>query len=211
MSTYNKPSIDLATQVAKLRDRGLEIADETIAADALLNIGYYRFSGYGYPFLKASNREQFKDGAHFDQILRVYEFDRHLRLIVADAVERIEVGIRARIVNETTLDWNPHGYLDSSKFHPRFNHGDFIKKAEQAVGIKYDRSTGNRVFPTTHAETFIQHYYTKYSAPYLPPAWMTMEVLTLGTLSTFYKGIGDATLKARIAETFNVSAKVLAN
>jgi abortive infection bacteriophage resistance protein len=147
MSTYNKPAINLATQVAKLRDRGLEIADETTAAGTLLNIGYYRFSGYSYPFLKISDREQFKDGTHFDHILRVYEFDRHLRLIVADAVERIEVGIRARIVNETTLDWNPHGYLDSSKFHPRFNHANFIKKAEQAVGIKYDRTTGNRTRP----------------------------------------------------------------
>lgn len=36
-----------------------------------------------------------------------------------------------------------------------------------------------------------------------------MEVLTLGTLSKVYKGIGDASLKARIASEFNVTAKVL--
>lgn len=211
MSTYSKPAINLAAQVAKLKSRGLEIPDDAAAENCLLNVGYYRFSGYSYPFKDDPARERFKPNTDFDQILRVYEFDRHLRMLVADAVERIEVGIRSRIVNETSLLWGSHGYLNSSKFHRRFDHASFILKAENGVGVYRDRSTGGPILPQNHAETFIEHYYTKYGDPYLPPVWMTMEVLTLGTLSKFYKGFGDANLKARIASEFNLSAKVFAN
>jgi abortive infection bacteriophage resistance protein len=211
MSTFTKPAIDLTSQVKLLKSRGLQITNETHAETSLQNIGYYRLSGYSYPFLQTPHRERFKLGTTLDQILRVYEFDRHLRLTIADAVERIEVGIRARIINATSINWDPHWYLDASKFHPRYNHRTFIKKAENGVGIKYDRTTHNRILPKEHSETFIEHYYTNYGTPYLPPIWMTMELLTLGTLSTLYKGIGDAALKAQIADEFNVSAKVLAS
>lgn len=49
VSTYSKPAIDLLAQVAKLRSRGLEITDDTKSKKALLNIGYYRLSGYSLP------------------------------------------------------------------------------------------------------------------------------------------------------------------
>ena len=211
MSTFTKPAIDLPSQINLLKSRGLQITDETQAEASLQNIGYYRLSGYSYPFLNSTNREEFKQGTTLDQILRVYEFDRHLRLIVTDAVERIEIGIRTRIINATSLNWDPHWYLDTSKFHHRFNHHAFIQKAEKGVGIRYDRTTRARILPRTHSETFIEHYYTNDGTPDLPPIWMTMELLTLGTLSTLYKGIGDAALKARIAGEFNVTAKVLAS
>ncbi|MDQ8196238.1 Abi family protein [Coraliomargarita sp. SDUM461004] len=211
MSTYSKPAINLSAQVAKLKSRGLEIQDDAAAENCLLNVGYYRFSGYSYPFKDGPTRERFKPNTGFDQILRVYEFDRHLRLLVADAIERIEVGIRSRIVNETSLLWGPHGYLDSSNFHRRFNHAGFIQKAENGVTVRRNLPTGTPRLPRDHAETFIDHYYIKYGDPYLPPIWMTMEVLTLGTLSKFYMGIGDANLKAKIAGEFNVTAKVFAN
>jgi abortive infection bacteriophage resistance protein len=99
MSTFTKPAIDLTSQVKLLKSRGLQITNETHAETSLQNIGYYRLSGYSYPFLQTPHRERFKLGTTLDQILRVYEFDRHLRLTIADAVERIEVGIRARIIN----------------------------------------------------------------------------------------------------------------
>ncbi|CAA6676715.1 MULTISPECIES: Abi family protein [unclassified Lentimonas] len=211
MSTFSKPAIDLPTQIEKIKNRGLSVPDESIAEAALLNIGYYRLSGYCYPFLKAPDRNQFKEDTNLDSVLKVYEFDRHLRLIVADAVERIEVGIRARMINEACLKFGPHWYLDASNFHRKFNHAAFIRKAERAVGVAFHPTTKTRISPQTHSETFIEHYYTKYGTPYLPPAWMTTEVLTLGTLSILYKGIGDAALKAKIALEFGVSAKVLAS
>jgi abortive infection bacteriophage resistance protein len=98
--------------------------------------------------------------------------------------------------------------LDPARFHPAFNHSRYIRKLEQEIGIDYD-AAGHLILPQSHAETFIEHYYTKYGDPYLPPFWMVAEILTLGSLSSLYRGLGDPALKLRIAQPFGVTAKVM--
>ncbi len=99
--------------------------------------------------------------------------------------------------------------MDAARFHPKFKHGKFISKVEGEVGIKHDPVTHHRILPQGHAEKFIEHYYKKYGSPYLPPFWMIAEVLTLGSLSLLYTGLGDPALKLRIAQPFGVTAKVM--
>jgi abortive infection bacteriophage resistance protein len=99
--------------------------------------------------------------------------------------------------------------MDPARFHRKFDHGAFIEKVERGVGIKSDPATTQRILPEDHAEAFIEHYYTKYGIPHLPPFWMVAEILTLGALSLLYSGIGDPALKAQIAQPFGVTAKVL--
>ena len=41
----------------------------------------------------------FKEGASFDNVIARYDFDRNLRLILFDAIEIIEVALRAKIIN----------------------------------------------------------------------------------------------------------------
>jgi len=88
---FTKPALDLPDQLAKLKSRGLLVSDEGIALQRLENIGYYRFSGYTYPFLVPPDRLAFKPNTRMEQVERVYEFDRELRTLVSDAIERIEV------------------------------------------------------------------------------------------------------------------------
>jgi abortive infection bacteriophage resistance protein len=45
---YIKPTLSVQDQVKLLKNRGLEIPDETKAERYLLNISYYRLSGYMY-------------------------------------------------------------------------------------------------------------------------------------------------------------------
>lgn len=205
---FTKPATSLADQVQRLKARGLIVTDDAAAQRLLENVGYYRLSGYAYPFLSPSTRKAFKPGATFEQVARLYEFDRELRLLVADAIERIEVSVRARIAGATCLAFGAHWFLDATRFHPRFNHVHFIKQVEREVGVRCNSTTGQHILPTTHAETFIAHYYTKYGDPYLPPFWMTAEVLSLGSLSRVYEGIGDSALKLGIANPFQVPAKI---
>lgn len=206
---YTKPALDLPAQLQKLKDRGLLVTDDAVAMQRLENIGYYRFSGYTYPFLVPPDRLAFKPGTRLEQIERLYEFDRELRILVSDAIERIEVSLRSRIVRHTSLQWGAHWFLDAQHFHPRFNHGRFIEQVEREVGVRYDPRTSQRVLPTSHPETFLEHYYKKYGDPYLPPFWMTTQVLTMGALSRLFEGIGDVPLKLAIARPFNVPTKVL--
>lgn len=205
---FVKQAVDLPTQLQKLKSRGLGVADDAAALSLLHNLGYYRLAGYAFPFLVPPARKIFKQGTTFEQIVRVYDFDRELRVLMMNAVERIEVTMRSRLVHATCLSWDAHWFMDAAKFHPHFNHLQFMDQVERDMGIRYDRTTQQRILPATHAETFIQHYYTKYGDPYLPPFWMTAEVLSLGALSKVYKGIGDAAIKAAIASPFGVPAKM---
>ena len=208
---FSKRAEDTLTQLKLLEQRGLTVTDRAQALSLLENIGYYRLSAYTYPFREGEPREQFKSGTTLEQIIRIYDFDRELRLLVTDAIERAEIGMRARIVNQSCLHFNnPHWFMDGSHFHPKFNHSLFLKKLEGSLDIKYDRKTDMRIMPQDHPEAFIDHYYTKYGDPYLPPFWMSAEVLTLGSLSHFFQGIGDASLKKAIADPFGVPAKILA-
>jgi abortive infection bacteriophage resistance protein len=186
------------------------IDDDESAIKILENIGYYRFSAYSYPFRCGEPRNQFKPDVTIQKIMRIYEFDRELRLLITDAIERIEVSMRARIVNDTCIYHNDaHWYMNAANFHPRFHHSLFLKKLESSLGIKYDKITNVRIMPTDHPETFIEHYYKQYGDPYLPPAWMATEVLSLGGLSRVYQGIGDSSLKQKIADPFSIPVKVL--
>lgn len=209
---FHKPAITVKDQLQHLQQCGLMFGDEAAALSLLENIGYYRLSAYTFPFREGSPRDAFKADTTLEQIIRIYDFDRGLRLLVSDALERVEIGVRSRLVNHTCLYFdNPHWFMDAAHFHPKFNHRAFLKKLETSLDIKEDKVTKERVFPADHPEAFIDHYYRKYGDPYLPPFWMSAEILTLGSLSHLYKGISDPGLKKEICEPFDVPAKILAS
>ena len=66
-------------------------------------MNYYRLSGYLYPF-RILPGDNFVAGTDLDTVWRRYTFDRRLRLLVLDAMERIEVAVRARL-NQPCRTW----------------------------------------------------------------------------------------------------------
>lgn len=61
-------------------------------------------------------------------------------------------------------------------------------------------------------EDFIKHYQQKYDTPQQPPAWMTLEVLSLGTLSKMYNLLKKSSLKKKVARDLGLGDdKVLSN
>src|SRR5699024_4542222 len=84
--------------VRRLASRGLEITSPDRAARYLRHIGYYRFSPpYAIPFQQGGPDHEFRSGTSFDDVLDLYVFDRKLRILVLDALERVEVAVRAAI------------------------------------------------------------------------------------------------------------------
>ena len=76
------------------QDRGLIIPDLARADRYLSFIGYYRLSAYTIPFqhivaTPSTVLHQFKTNTTFDDVLNLYIFDRELRLLVMDAIERM--------------------------------------------------------------------------------------------------------------------------
>jgi abortive infection bacteriophage resistance protein len=204
---FQKPPLSIPQQIHKWKSRGLDASDATRAEHYLAFIGYYRFSGYAYPFQDLTHPDKhFRAGTTFEQILSVYIFDRELRLLVMDSIERIEVAVRTCIVNEMSLKYGPHWFMDASLFHPKFRHNDFLDMIDGELGIA---AGAKRPF-SPHNEAFINHYYAKYTDPYLPPAWMVLEILSIGRLSKMFASIKAVADRAAVAQRFAVDEQILA-
>jgi abortive infection bacteriophage resistance protein len=196
---FDKLPLTIDQQIELLIDRGLDIPDSQQARNHLNFIGYYRLSAYTLPFQSCGNdieRHQFNLGTTFDQVLDLYIFDRKLRLLVMDAIERIEVAIRAAISNVASIKYSPHWFLKPELFERNYD--------SCLTQLKKDINHHN----PNKQERFIKHYYHNYSEPKLPPSWMVMEVLMLGTVSRIYSNL-TIDLKKEIASLFGVDHTVL--
>lgn len=113
---FDKPPLSVTEMVTKFEKRGLTVQDHRKAEQVLKFVSYYRFTGYGLTFQEVDAQGKrihtFRAGATFDDILERYDFDRHLRLLINDAIERIEVGIRTLMTHQLSLNYHSHWYLD---------------------------------------------------------------------------------------------------
>ncbi|MHB1348730.1 MAG: Abi family protein [Desulfobulbaceae bacterium] len=122
MTVFNKPSLSIPEHIDQWRKRGLLIPDRSRAERYLSVISYYRLSAYSLPFQTGNPDDQFKPGCEFEDILGLYVFDRQLRLLILDAIERIEVALRTRMTNVLATHHGPHAYLDPNVFDTRYDH-----------------------------------------------------------------------------------------
>lgn len=203
---FNKPALTLPQQLQKWQSRGLVIPDANRALHFLRFIGYYRLSAYALPYQQLSLPDKpFQPGTSFEDILKLYVFDRELRLVVMDAIERIEVAFRICLVNEMSVRHGPHWFMDTKHFYPRFKHHELLDKIDKELRIPQGSTRPSNV----HHEVFINHYYSKYTDPYLPPIWMIAEALPLGVWSRVYENLRGATERKAIAAGFLVDEQVL--
>jgi abortive infection bacteriophage resistance protein len=208
LQTYCKPALNLDQQIDLLTSRGLLIPDRDKALHYLQFIGYFRLSGYFLAFQKDSPPaavHTFNDGVTFKNVLDVYIFDRELRLLVMDAIERIEVAFRACLSSTLSASHGPHWFMDAAHFHPRFKHGGFLDKIKRETHHATVSSSRNH----PRREAFIHHYYQTYCHPDLPPSWMVVEVMSLGTLSTVYTNIQGRDLQKDIRRPFGINHYVM--
>jgi len=93
---FNKPHLTLEEQLTLLETRSLIVQDRKRAKHFLGHLNYYRLSGYWFPFKQSPTINQFRPNTSFEDVLNLYIFDRELRLLVIDAIERIEVSVRSK-------------------------------------------------------------------------------------------------------------------
>jgi abortive infection bacteriophage resistance protein len=105
---YSKPAIDHAAQIQQLKNRGLLITNDTKALHLLTVISYYRLSGYWYPMLDdPKTAHVFKPHSTLDNAFNLYCFDRDLRKMLMNELEKIEVAIRAKMIYELSHQHGP--------------------------------------------------------------------------------------------------------
>lgn len=195
---YNKPACTNDFLIEQLRERGLTIENPDRANRYLNFIGYYRLSAYFLPY--QFKKDRFRPGVDFNDILNLYIFDRKLKLVLMDAIERIEVAVRSSISNHLSLSTNnPHWFLDESHFDNYSEDKEKSFKNYQGFIDSIDNSLRKQ-----HDATPLRHYYSKYSTPKYPPCWVLMEFLTLGQISKIYS-ILKTKHKKKIAKKFRTS------
>lgn len=204
-NVYKKLPKTPQEHITQLEGRGLVIPDHERAERYLSHIGYYRLSAYFIPFeepiLEEDRSHQFKEGTSFNQVLNLYIFDRKLRMLVMEAIERIEVSIRSNWANSITVNSNnAHAYMDSTLFKSPWTHH---KNLSQVVS-----KTSESI------ELFVKHYKRKYSEPFLLPTWAMVETLTFGQVSKWYSdtkstAIKKETMRALGMPTIEVAESVM--
>ena len=195
-----KHLLSLDDQVKKLVESGLQ-GNPSIIKQRLKSVSYYRLSGYFPPFLKygeTGEEECFIDGTTIDMIWRHYVFDRRLRLLIMDALERIEISIRAKLAFHHANEYgeDPFAYEDKSNWTPPMTQKTcelfFEKMNKQVASAKKRRLEMRLLFTSGHDECHC-----------MPPIWTLMEVISFSTLLEFYENM-PTKIKKTVANDFNM-------
>ena len=168
--------------------------DDITEASAFLElVSYYRLRAYWRPFERDDNalgEHFFQDNLDFGRIKNLYLFDRKLRILLLDAIERIEVATRALWTNLMAEKYEAHGYLNKEYYKNEEHHKKNVRDQRKAFVQSKDK--------------FINHYKETYTAPYLPPVWMAVELMSFGLLSKFLSNLKHRSDKNQIARVFEL-------
>jgi len=179
-----KPAYSLTDQIALLKQRGMLFRNEVLANHFLGNISYYRLKGYWWDMQDDSSLHTLKPNTYFEDIIDLYNFDRHLRLILFDAIERIEIALRTKMIYHLAMTYGGLWYLDSELFEnttitlPDGTIKTIHQKTLDELRKEFSRSQ----------ETFIKDHRTRYPNQNAD-AWKILEVASMGTLSKLYKNL----------------------
>ncbi|MGN0612190.1 MAG: Abi family protein [Ruminiclostridium sp.] len=189
---FNKTPATINQQIDILLQRGCVINDREYAEQCLTRINYYRLAYYFAPFLE--HKGKYKDGTTFEQIMRIYDFDRMLRRLIMTYLEEIEIAFRALISNYHAMKYGALGYLNPSGFDPHHNHQAFMSKIE-------------RLMEVNEKEDFVKHHKNKYGG--IMPVWAAMELFSFGTLTYFFIDMKAADKKELMSRSFDLNYRTV--
>jgi abortive infection bacteriophage resistance protein len=206
---YTKPFLPLPKQIALLQSRGMAVTDLAKATHYLEQIGYYRLSGYWYPLRQSqvipdgkggvTTRilDNFRTGSELGQVVDLYVFDKRLRLLMLDVLERIEVALRT----DVTLQM---GRRDRwAHMSPSLLDGKFVSQVPPGKSTtRYqDFQTRFTNMLQDSKEDFVKHFSATYHTPL--PIWAAVELWDFGMLSVFISGMQYSDVRA-IAAKYNI-------
>lgn len=182
-------------QIQKLKDRGLIISDEAKAKEVLLDVGYYRFGSYLFPFeltypSKKDRTHKLKASTRFEDALDLYYFDSDLRMLLLRYLTRIEIYLRTYItyyVSNVYKD-NPYWFVNEGIMD-----AEFVDSFDISI----------------YTEQFKKHpviadHHKKYPGEKYAPAWKTVEHMTFGAVYQLFLSITDKDVQSAISKHYNV-------
>ena len=175
------------------------IEDPKRALRKLSQVGYYRLSGFWYPcrqihfnqsgnaFLspvtgKPERLDSFLPDTSFNAVFNLYLFDKKLRQLMLDAIERIEVNMRS-IIAEVLGYHDPLAYQKTSFINPHQT-VDFVDKNNVLRNIWKEWSDKQQEKLKQSREDYIV-WHRKNNKPI--PLWVVIETWDFGTMSKYFE------------------------
>ncbi|SKC02801.1 Abortive infection bacteriophage resistance protein [Sphingobacterium nematocida] len=187
-----KIPLTVQDQLSLLQERNMQFRDIDAAPHFLSNISYYRLKGYWWEMQEDKVLHTFKKGSVFEDVIDLYNFDRHFRLLIFNAIERIEISLRTKLIYHLSLSHGAEWYLKQSLFRDKKEHIKFLSKLLNDM--------------CQSSEEFMVKHYLNHPNDY-PEAWKGLEVVTLGTLSKLFDNLEiQLPEKSKIANEFGLSS-----
>lgn len=181
-----KPFRTYREQVSILESRGMRIEDRERAERALRTLNYYRLSGYWHTMREigadaGSDRDAFREGASFDLVMGLYEFDERLRAAILADLAPVELALRALIGHHLGRN-DPLIHLDP----------DALGSVARSPSKRNQRQTEYQIWKrrfdralNESKEEFAAHYREQYKSKV--PVWVAVELMDWGMLSYLYR------------------------
>lgn len=195
-----KKAYTIEQQIARLKSNGMVFDNEEKAKEILLDVGYYRLGFYSFPYeikypcLKDRDHK-LKPGTTFKSVYDLYEFDTKLRRVLLNALDRIEVNIRTKIIYHISLR-----YIEAPCW--------FVSR--KYVNSKFVNEFEEQVYAAMRKNPIIQHHHANHPGIYAP-AWKTIEFMTIGNIITLYDSLKEPEAKDLVANAYGCSRGVFYN
>lgn len=190
--SYKKSFKTIDEQIELLENRGMLFHNKKKAKYYLINLNYYRLSGYWLPYKKPD--DNFEENVYFEDIVDLYKFDNELKTLFYKVIENIEISARTKFAYYLAKKYGSHP-IKKSNFYDVDKFQQSYKKLKTEINRK-------------NQHMFIEHYTNNYKES-LPPIWVCVEVMTFGLLSQFIKNIADIAIKKEIAKCYKLDINVL--
>jgi abortive infection bacteriophage resistance protein len=194
---YTKSPLTFEQQADLLLSRGMA-GERAVMVSRLAVVNYYRLSGYWYTFRKLPE-QAFQSGTTFEKVWTRYAFDRRLRLVVMDAVERVEIAFRTQLAYHHAHKYgSPFAYADNPSALP----GLSADQRNRFLAKLADEMHNSK-------ETFAEHFRNKYGQDHAyMPIWVASEIMTFGEMLTLYRGSAQP-IRQAVAASLGVHVKVV--
>lgn len=171
-----------------LESRGMLIEDKGRAIRKLMQIGYYRFTGYSYHFREYKldengrilyqnkmpvRKEKFFSGTSFNKVFELYLLDKKLRVALFDAIERIEIYVRSVIAHEMGQ------YSELAYQEEKFIDKKFIEKGDR---WEQWQNSHKKHLGDSKLDCIRWHRDTEKAIP----IWVAIEAWDFGLLSNYF-------------------------
>ncbi len=194
-----KPFKTYQELVALLEQRGMIIEDTQKAERKLAQVGYYRLSGFFYPcreFDLDSHGQQkicpkrktplrlatFTQGTSFNKVFELYLFDKKLRSVLMNAIERVEIYMRSIIAHELS-SITPLAYQNTNFINPKYHKTYTTQQGEQRNSWIEWQSKHLKKINVSREECIVWH--TRSQSPL--PFWVVIEAWDFGTMSKYFE------------------------